>query len=65
MKREATKTFKNVESRVEAQVSKFNSYATNVKLLTILTYFILLEKSAVDISQSISVVTAYSIRDTI
>jgi len=64
-KRGQNESFKNFESRFEAQVSKFNSHADSSKLPDAITAFMLLANSSVDSSQRISVLASTSPNDTI
>lgn len=63
-KRGQNESFKNFESRFEAQVSKFNSHSHASKLPEALTAFMLLGNSAVDSSQRVSVLAAASPHET-
>ena len=58
LKRGTTESFRNFESRFEAQISKFNAHSDSSKLPASLTAFMLLANSNVDSSQRISVLAA-------
>lgn len=58
LKRGPTESFRNNESRFEAQVSKFNAHSTSSHAPDSLTAFMLLANSNVDSSQRISVLAA-------
>ena len=58
LKRGANESFRNFESRFEAQVSKFNAHSDTSKIPASLTAFMLLANSNVDSSQRISVLAA-------
>ena len=57
-KRGLNESFKNFESRFEAQVSKYNSLSTESQLPNALVTFMLLSNANVDSSQRVSVLAA-------
>ncbi len=62
-KRGSNESFKNFESRFEAQVAKFNSHSESSKLPEALVAFMLLANSNVDSGQRISVLAAAAPRE--
>lgn len=59
-KRRSVESFKDFESRFDAQVSRFNASSDSAKLPTALTAFMLLANSSLDASQRVSVLAASS-----